>query len=280
MGSFNIFHILVIFYFTSLAISFYFLNKNKRDFYDTISSIGCAFFLIIILMGMRYVPNNIKIIYDPLFSNDGFFIASGLLSFDFEIILDLLINSYNIYFLNVFPSQIYAFINIKPYYIFINFILFYAIYKKDKILIFITIGSILSILSISLFNSAVRDLGMWYYAVFTDLICIGLVIYFFNNLKLEIFWKNYLIITLFLSTIFINYNVINKNISIRDLSLDISLSNQDNLNEHCGRKAYLIRNQTQYKPFSKRVVKSNDSYKNIKTKSDNWFFSICNTDVK
>jgi hypothetical protein len=181
MESFNIFHILVIFYFTSLAISFYFLNKNKRDFYDKISLIGCAFFLIIILLGIRYVPNNIRIIYDPLFSNEGFFIASGLLSFDFKIILDLLIDSYNIYFLNVFPSKIYVLINIKPYYIFINFILFYGIYKKDNILIFITIGSILSILSISLFNSAVRNLGLWYYAVFTDLVCIGLVIYFFNN---------------------------------------------------------------------------------------------------
>ena len=280
MESFNIFHILVIFYFTSLAISFYFLNKNKRDFYDKISLIGCAFFLIIILLGIRYVPNNIRIIYDPLFSNEGFFIASGLLSFDFKIILDLLIDSYNIYFLNVFPSKIYVLINIKPYYIFINFILFYGIYKKDNILIFITIGSILSILSISLFNSAVRNLGLWYYAVFTDLVCIGLVIYFFNNSKLKIFWKNCLIITLFLSTIFINHNVINKNISFRDSWVDISLSNQDNLNEYCGRKAYLIRNQIQYKSFSKKIVKSYDSYKNIKTKSDNWFFSICNTDVK
>jgi hypothetical protein len=280
MESFSIFHILVIFYFASLAISFYFLNKNKRDFYNKISLIGCAFFLIIILMGIRYIPNNIRIIYDPLFSNSGFFLERGLLSFDFKIILDLLINSYNIYFLNVIPSKIYVLINIKPYYIFINFILFYGIYKKDNILIFITIGSILSILSISLFNSAVRDLGLWHYAVFTDLVCIGLVIYFFNNSKLKIFWKKYLIITLFLSTIFINYNVINKNISFRDSKFDISLSNQDNLKEYCARKSYLIRNQIQYKSFSKKIVKSYDSYKNIKKKSDNWFFSICNTDLK
>lgn len=89
-----------------------------------------------------------------------------------------------------------------------------------------------------------------------------------------------MIITLFLSTIFINHNVINKNISFRDSKFDISLSNQDNLKEYCGRKSYLIRNQIQYKSFSKKIVKSYDSYKNIKKKSDNWFFSICNTDLK
>lgn len=276
----NYFHFLVLIFYSILCLLFYVLNKENQIFLEKLSLIGFAFFLANLFLSLKFIPNNFKIIYDPFFSNSAFFEQSNFLDFKISNIFNSLKQLYFIYFIKLDHKVLEAvnYISFKPYYLTMNLTLIYCLYKKNFNVFLLNFGLIFFILAILHVNTSVRDIAEFHYALFTDILCFGFVIYFLKYNVQNKKKRNILFSCLLIFTIFINLNFIDRNIYIRDLyGLNNSTPKED-LYQHCSRKPYLSRIQYQiniYSDFFRLNEKKMKRYEKLKHASDNWFFSVC-----
>ena len=265
------FHFLVFFFYLCLSFSFYLTSSNKLIFFDKLSLIGLSFFLANFFLSIHFVPNNLKIVYDPFFSNDAFFENTNFLEFEIISIIQSFKKLYYLYFidLNIFQSEFKFdnknYISLKPYYLMMNLTLLYFIFKKNFQMILLNLCLIILILIILYINSSARVVSEFQYSLFTDILSFSFLIYFLKNIILVNRNRNAIFSFLLFLTILINYDFVNRNIKIRDSYGLNNSSFDEDLYQHCSRKPYLSRIQNQINPYLIYFLSNEKKCKNIKS---------------